>query len=377
MGEKKMNLNLEQYLNNGMERLIKDALRVTLKNPRQSTFFLQYAAAAQQAARRRLESGQAGEHIPPFLIASITDNCNLHCSGCYAQANHTCNVSRELPVTMWERIFDEAETLGVSIIILAGGEPFLRQDVLKAAAKRKNLLFPVFTNGTLLDETALELVSSHRNLVPVVSIEGDERATDLRRGQGVYKQTAETMCRLRRLGLLFGASVTVTSDNLNAVSNGAYIDNLKEMGCKVVFYVEYVPVERPDLALDDEDRSKLAERINEARSRQKGMIIISFPGDEAESGGCLAAGRGFFHISASGNAEPCPFSPYSDVNLWNTSLGEALKSPLFTSLREEGLLTAAHTGGCVLFDQKEIVSQFVKKPGKLEGEPELAFMQDK
>jgi hypothetical protein len=54
-----------------------------------------------------------------------------------------------------------------------------------------------------------------------------------------------------------------------------------------------------------------------------------------------------------------------------------LKSPLFTSLREEGLLTAAHTGGCVLFDQKEIVSQFVKKSGKLEGEPGLAFMQDK
>ena len=71
-------------------------------------------------------------------------------------------------------------------------------------------------------------------------------------------------------------------------------------------------------------------------------MLISFPGDEVLSGGCLAAGRGFFHINARGGVEPCPFSPYSDTNLAECSLEEALDSPLFRHLRERGLLEQEH-----------------------------------
>ena len=55
-----------------------------------------------------------GEHIPPFLIASITTRCNLHCKGCYARANHNCADSAAaesaqlLSPDDWARIFDEA-----------------------------------------------------------------------------------------------------------------------------------------------------------------------------------------------------------------------------------------------------------------------------
>ena len=85
------------------------------------------------------------------------------------------------------------------------------------------------------------------------------------------------------------------------------------------------------------------------------MVFISFPGDEKSSGGCLAAGRGFFHINSHGGAEPCPFSPYSDINVKNTSLRQALRSPLFTALREQNVLLEDHSGGCVLFERRETV----------------------
>ncbi|MCL1873749.1 MAG: radical SAM protein [Clostridiales bacterium] len=350
-----MNFDLEQYLTDGIEQLVKDALRVTLRNPKQSGFFLRFAAASQKAAKRRHDFEEAGEHIPSFLIASITDNCNLDCAGCYARANNTSAV--ELPVSTWERIFAEAEELGISVILLAGGEPLLRRDVLEAAARRPKILFPVVTNGTLLDDPALYLFDTCRNLVPVVSIEGDAAITDSRRGQGIYIQAREAMARLRERGLLFGASITVTAANLDTVTDGLFMDKLERSGCKVALFVEYVPVDKAVLPLDNKGQATLAVRVNDLRARQRGMIIISFPGDEAESGGCLAAGRGFFHINASGGAEPCPFSPYSDLNLKDTSLREALKSPLFTRLREEGILDAKHTGGCVLFEQKEIVAK--------------------
>jgi len=93
-----MDFDLERYLNNGIERLAKDALITTLKNPRQGAFFLRFAAASHKAAKRRHEFELTGEHIPSFLIASITENCNLQCTGCYARANSTCSETRELPV---------------------------------------------------------------------------------------------------------------------------------------------------------------------------------------------------------------------------------------------------------------------------------------
>ena len=88
-------------------------------------------------------------------------------------------------------------------------------------------------------------------------------------------------------------------------------------------------------------------------------MFISFPGDEKSSGGCVAAGRGFFHINSHGGAEPCPFSPYSDINVKDTSLKEAINSKLFRTLRDGGFLLEDHPGGCTLYEKKDIVEQIV------------------
>ncbi|MBR0088128.1 MAG: radical SAM protein, partial [Lachnospiraceae bacterium] len=62
-----------------------------------------------------------------------------------------------------------------------------------------------------------------------------------------------------------------------------------------------------------------------------------------------------------GGAEPCPFSPFSDTNIRNTSLKEALHSDLFTALRSGGILTEDHIGGCVLYEKRQEVEALLKK----------------
>ena len=69
----------------------------------------------------------------------------------------------------------------------------------------------------------------------------------------------------------------------------------------------------------------------------------------------VAAGRGFFHINSHGGAEPCPFSLYSDINVRDTSLKEALNSGLFRALRENGHLMEDHAGGFVLYEKRDLV----------------------
>ncbi|MCD8099207.1 MAG: radical SAM protein [Oscillospiraceae bacterium] len=356
--------SLETYLTNSVEQIVKSAVRATLTNPKESVFMASYALASREASKRRAELEAQGEHIPPFLLASITSLCNLHCAGCFARESHSCSdeaAREQLTAEQWERIFREAQEMGVSFIFLVGGEPMVRRDVLQKAAGVQEILFPVLTNGTLMNENYIRLFDGARNLLPVFSIEGGETQTDARRGAGIYQKLIGTMDALQSRHIIFGASVTLTTENLDEVLSDEFVSGLRTRGCKIVFYIEYVPVTESSAALapQDAEREALERGLAHLREQYSDMLFIAFPGDEKHSGGCLAAGRGFFHINSHGGAEPCPFSPYSDINVRDTSVREALHSPLFTSLRDGGVLTEEHSGGCVLYEQQDRVEQLL------------------
>ncbi|KAA6307743.1 hypothetical protein EZS27_040585, partial [termite gut metagenome] len=255
-----------------------------------------------------------------------------------------------------------AAQMGISFILLAGGEPLLRKDVLVAASKIKEVAFPVFTNGTVVSEAYLDFFSKHLNLIPILSLEGGKEGTDERRGKGVYDKVIQSLEGLKSRKLFYGASLTVTSDNLDMLTSFSYISQLRDLGCKIIFFIEYVPVETHTayLALDEDGIVKIENNLENLRSKFDDIVFLSFPSDEKAMGGCLAAGRGFLHISPDGKAEACPFSPYSDRNIAEIGLKEALKSPFFAKLRDTGLVGSEHTGGCTLFQQEEKVKSLLK-----------------
>lgn len=358
--------DIEAYLAEGTAAIVADIVKATLFHPAASQFMARYALAARRAAEKRREAAEHGTHIPPYLIASITSRCNLHCAGCYARSLSTCEDGEgasQMTADEWGRIFREAEELGVSFILLAGGEPLMRRDVLEEAEKTLGILFPVFTNGTMLTDEYIDLFDRQRNLVPVVSVEGGAELTDARRGSGVYRRVADAMERMSKKRIAFAASVTLTRANLEEVLSESFVSDLIAKGCRGMIYVEYVPTsaETEALAPGDEERTRFMERLQKLREVYNRTLFVAFPGDEKDSDGCLAAGRGFFHINSHGGAEPCPFSPYSDTNIKNGSLLDAMRSPLFTALREGGLLLEEHKGGCVLFERREQVEALLMK----------------
>ncbi len=360
------NFDLQEYLSNGAEAIVKDAIRASIKNPKESLFLAKFAKHTKKASKIRQKYSEKGQNIPVFLISSITSSCNLHCTGCYSRANNACSDDaplNQLSAEEWEDIFSQAKDIGISFIVLAGGEPMIRLDVIEKASRFDEILFPIFTNGTLLNEDYLKLFDENRNLVPIFSIEGDEEITDSRRGEGVYNTLLNSMDLMKRNNIIFGASLTFTKGNLSDLLSREYIDRLHDFGCKVVFFIEYVPVNEDtiDLAPTDVERDLLLKELDGLRKDYEDMLFLSFPGDEKTSGGCLAAGRGFFHINSHGGAEPCPASPYSDINVRDTSLMEALNSKFFRSLRDGGILLDDHEGGCVLFEHKEEVEEMLSK----------------
>lgn len=357
-------MDIQKYMTAGVDNIMKNAIKVTLTDPAQSIFMTRFAMAAKAASGKRDISEKKGEHIPAFLIASITSSCNLHCAGCYARAVNSCTdteTAGQLSAEDWDSVFEQAEDMGISFILLAGGEPMIRRDVIEMAGNRKNILFPIFTNGTLIDDTYIRMLKKCRNLFPIFSIEGKEEQTDARRGDGVYVKVLSMMEEMQKQKLLFGSSVTVTKENMEEVMSDTFIKSLEERNCKVLFFVEFVPMspELKEMAPGDRERKYMNQRLDEIRNKYPNMIFLSFPGDEKASGGCIAAGRGFFHINSRGGAEPCPFSPYSDVNVIDTSLREALHSGLFMKLQNSGTLMEDHVGGCVLYENRDEVERYL------------------
>lgn len=357
--------DIQKYMSDNIEVLVKDIIKTTLKNPKESLYMLKFAKSSKKASKTRKKYEAMGEHIPPFLIASITSSCNLHCAGCYSRSNHQTVDSKpvnQLKGDDWLKIFEEAKDLGVNFILLAGGEPLLRIDVIKAAGKVSDIMFPIFTNGTFMDEKYFEIFDKNRNLVPIMSIEGNQEVTDNRRGEGIYDRLITNMDELKKRGLIFGASVTVTKENIKEVTSNDFLNSLSSRGCKAVIFVEYVPMtdEADELILDDNDRKYLMDTLRAMRMTEQEMVYIAFPGDEENFGGCVAAGRGFFHINSHGGAEPCTFSPFSDINIKDTSLREALHSPLFRAIRDGRILKEDHRGGCVLYEKRKEVEAIME-----------------
>ena len=237
----------------------------------------------------------------------------------------------------------------------------MRRDILEQVAEVKDMIFPIFTNGTLIGPTNLKFLTEHLNMVPVISLEGTAAGTDERRGKGVFQRALLSMEMLKREQLFFGTSITVTTANMEQVTSHEFLDQLRGYGCKLVFYVEYVPTEQgtEHLAIGDEQVVQMETVLEERRAEYDDIIFLSFPGDEKELGGCLASGRGFFHIGPDGSAEPCPFSPFSDSNVAQIGLRQALQSPLFRKIRAAHALGWEHTGGCTLFEHRDEIEKMM------------------
>lgn len=358
-------MDLNSFMQGGIDRILKTAGRFYLKSAKGRAFLAGAVPQLNKSARLRAKNEAAGTHVPAFLIASVASRCNLHCAGCYARAGGACGGGAEeapdLTGPEWDGIFAQAAGLGVGFVLLAGGEPLMRRDVLEAAAARRELVFPVFTNGTMLNEDYLELFDTNRNLIPVLSIEGGQAETDARRGAGTHARIQAAMAALRERHILFGASVTVSRENLHTVLDKSFAAGLRAAGCGLVVYVEYVPAQpgTEHLALTEAELESLNTGSQALKAAFEDMVVLAFPGDEAAMGGCLASGRGFFHINPKGGAEPCPFSPYAKHNLKNTPMEQVLAARYFTQLRELAALAGPHTGGCVLFQRQAQVQQLL------------------
>lgn len=317
-------------------------------------------------------------NVPFIILFDPTSACNMHCKGCWSaeyggKSNLTLDEMRS--------IIDQGTRLGTRLYMLTGGEPLVKKDeIITLCRENQNCAFLAYTNATLIDRDLCDKIKEVGNFALALSIEGTEESNDYRRGPGAYRKTLEAMDLLKKNGLIFGVSVCYTSKNIPSVTSDEFLDLIVEKGARYALYFNYMPVGKDavvDLIPRPEQRVHMYKWLRRVRNSRTGkpIFFMDFQNDAEYVGGCIAAGRNYFHINSNGDMEPCVFIHYSDSNIRKNSILEGLKNPLFQAYWHNQPFNDNHLRPCPMLENprrlREIIGE-TKAPSTDLIEPESA-----
>lgn len=302
-------------------------------------------------------------NIPWAILLDPTSACNLHCTGCWAaDYGHQLNLGFD----DIDSIITQGKQLGVHLYIYTGGEPLVRKkDIIRLCEKHSDCVFLSFTNATLIDQEFCNEMIRVANFVPAISVEGFEEATDARRGAGTFAKLSHAMNLLRENGLPFGVSTCYTSQNYRSIASEEFFDWMVDKGAYFAWFFTYMPIGKnapTDLMATPQQREELYGFIRSMRTK-KPLFTMDFWNDGEFVGGCIAGGRRYLHINANGDVEPCVFAHYSNANIHDTSLLDALRQPLFMAYYNNQPFSGNLLRPCPILDNKGELARLVQETG--------------
>lgn len=304
---------------------------------------------------------------PQLVSWNLTRRCNLACGHCYLDAvQRKSEAPGELSTEEARRVVAQiAEAAPGAMLVLTGGEPLLRGDLLLLVtyAQDRGLMPVVGTNGLLLDrDRAAALCAAG---AAGVGISLDSAVPDfhdrLRGKPGAWAAALAGMRAARAAGLALQMQTTLFPDNRGeleafadlAAHEGAFALNFFFLVCTgrgvtqtdmpVPMYEETLSAiaalqrERPGLMI----RARCAPYMRRLLGLRAGE---SRDGYEAWSSACLA-GRSYLRVTPQGRVTPCPYIPEVAGDLRKDSLVSIWeKNSTFLRLRSE--LPGGKCGDC-------------------------------
>lgn len=333
---------------------------------------------------------------PPSLVAlNLTRRCNLSCAHCYLDAGTRREGDRrELSTAEVAALLDRIAGLSdETMVVLTGGEPLLRSDLLELArhAAALGLSTVIGTNGTLLDAKRAADLRDAGVLAAGISLDSlDPAYHDGFRGcPGAWERTMGAIDACRRARLLFQIHFSVTDDN--AVELDGMIAFARSAGAAVlnVFFLVCTGRGETVTNVSREVYERTLDRVAQAAREEEELLVrarcaphfnrIALEADPPlpltrlhgyEAGGCLAGTR-YCRITPEGDLTPCPYMEASAGSVRERDFAELWRSaPLFAELRAPAL-----EGRCGACEYAKLCggcrARALAKSGNLMGEDDL------
>jgi heme b synthase len=301
--------------------------------------------------------------VPDLRLVAweVTRRCNLSCLHCRASAS-LGPFPDELTTDEGRRLLDQIRESGQPIVILTGGEPLLRGDILELSrhGHRLGLRMVMAVNGTLLDPPMAQRLKEAG--IQRISISLDGATADshdfFRQVPGAFEGVLRGATAAREAGLEFQINTTVTRHNLSELA--AIQEKALAWGAAAHHIFMLVPTGRGRALTDQTISAQEYEqtlawlvkrkdeiplsikatcaphyyRILREMARKEGQeVTFETHGLDAVTRGCLG-GTGFCFISHRGQVQPCGYLEVEAGNIRIKPFKEIWEaSPIFLALR--------------------------------------------
>lgn len=176
---------------------------------------------------------------PVFVGFNVTNRCNLRCAFC--SVPHLPNPDMTLPQV--EHALDRIAELGVPVVGITGGEPFLRKDLARilAAVDDRGMTSTLVTNGVALTRERVTELSNLKGLLQfALSVDSLDRNVYARlRGSSALPRTLANFLELRRYG------PSNTAYKLNVVltpENAPEVEAMVDFAASSRLFITFIPI---------------------------------------------------------------------------------------------------------------------------------------
>ena len=310
------------------------------------------------AFERRQANGEP--FFPAFVMISVTETCNLRCSGCWVSPNGRKQLSTE----QLNGIIEQSKAQGSYFFGILGGEPLMYKGLWDVLERHSDCYFQLFTNATLITDDIAERMRRLGNVTPLISIEGLKEESDARRGRdNVYERTLAGLRACRKAKLIFGVAASIGRSNYDELVSRKHIEDIAREGAAYLWYYIYRPVGNNPIienALSKEQIRDFRIFLSEQRVDAPLFIIDTYWDDRGRAM-CPAATGMSHHIAPSGAVEFCPPLQMAKdfINADASNLVEIFNNSEFlVSLRK---MTAETSRGCILLENPQKMLQFLQE----------------
>jgi MoaA/NifB/PqqE/SkfB family radical SAM enzyme len=264
-------------------------------------------------AKRRI-TGK--EFIAEF---DVTDNCNLRCKHCYHFYDKKHMHYEEEPIEVWEKRLKELYDSGIRFLLIVGGEPALRSDVLMLADKMFPIIF-IITNGTI------KVPDEFRHTL-FVSVDGSEETSDSIRGKGAFARVLTNYSGDRRAII----NMTLTKQNYKELEDVVKI--ARDKGLRGVVCNLFTPAinSKSPLMIEKAERANIIAEMKRVKAKFPDDYLLSESMvrwyEEADHRGACYWGSNALHMDAKWNRRHC-FSNNADCSNCGCFAGAIQISPM-------------------------------------------------
>lgn len=269
-----------------------------------------------------------GEFVPLLLDLVVTGKCHCKCWHCF---RGDYGDQQELPLTVIERVLQDAQELGTAMVGITGGEPLLRKDLMDIVGLiPENMEGLLYSTGINFDEQFVKELAKTRITRCLISLDHyqEKKVNEMRGFPHAYDYALNALRLLHDANIYTGVTLCATEGIDSLEEFQQYMDFVHKLGWVDEIRI-VLPIPQGNLKGKDFKRF-YRDVIGWTRAAKKNADIdVNYPNvilfNEYESEDYVGCGAGYTYatINNDGAVTPCVCVPLSINNVKEIGFKEA------------------------------------------------------